>query len=80
MYDDNHGRSFAEVRQALGQESFTVLGFGALVALLMTVPVLNWFVMPAAVIGATLLRQQRMPFADGAGKADMISYAETVSE
>lgn len=77
---DNHGRSFAEVRQAMGQERFTVLGFGALVALLMTVPVLNWFVMPAAVIGATLLRLQRLPLADGTGKAGMISYAERVSE
>lgn len=77
---DNHGRSFAEVRQAMGQERFTVLGFGALVALLMTVPVLNWFVMPAAVIGATLLRQQRLPLADSAGKADVIGYAERVSE
>ncbi len=76
---DNHGRSFAEVRQSMSRDSFTVLGFGALVAGLMMIPVLNWFVMPAAVTGATLLRRARMPLGDESGKAGGFGYAESVS-
>ena len=50
---DNHGRSFNEARQQLGSRSLTAWGFGGVVALLMVIPVVNWFVMPAAVIGGT---------------------------
>lgn len=76
---DNHARSFAETRAALASQSLTVLGFGATVALLMTIPLVNWFVMPAAVIGATLLRLEQMPFSatdNASGKDRMVNYAE----
>lgn len=75
---DNHTRPFAETRTTLGQQPLTVLGFGAIVALLMTIPLVNWFVMPAAVIGATLLRLEQMPFVDHdilSGKGDTLNYA-----
>ena len=58
---DNNGRDFREVRKILARDSFTALGFGMLVAGLMMIPVVNWFVMPAAVIGATLMRCERLP-------------------
>lgn len=79
---DNHVRSFDEMRSALAGQPLTVLGFGATVALLMTIPVLNWFVMPAAVIGATFLRLEQMPFAHplsdkGTGKTTSIDYADS---
>lgn len=75
---DNHTRPFAETRKTLSQQPLTVLGFGAVVALLMTIPLVNWFVMPAAVIGATLLRLEQMPFVDHdilSGKGDTLNYA-----
>lgn len=57
---DNHARPFMHVRLALAKDRSTALGFGITVALLMSVPIVNWFVMPAAVIGATLLRLDRL--------------------
>jgi CysZ protein len=56
-------------------DTLTVIGFGALVSLLLTIPVVNWFVMPAAVIGATLMRIERLPFQSG--KNDNVDYAKT---
>ena len=41
-------------------DNLTVLSFGAVVAFLMMIPLVNWFVMPAAVIGATRLRLERL--------------------
>ncbi|WP_430460873.1 sulfate transporter CysZ [Thalassolituus sp. LLYu03] len=74
---DNHGRPFHEVRASVKADLLTALGFGALVAGLMMIPVVNWFVMPAAVIGATLLRCERLPLASGAqGKGAEAVYAE----
>ena len=78
---DNHVRSFAEMRSGLASQPLTVLGFGATVALLMMVPLLNWFVMPAAVIGATLLRMEQLPLnnpiADKTGKEPSVNYADS---
>ena len=70
---DNHTKPFADVRERMSQDLWTVMGFGTLVALLLTVPVVNLFIMPAAVIGATLMRLERMPF-DGALRK--VDYAE----
>ncbi|MEN9464061.1 MAG: hypothetical protein RL217_242 [Pseudomonadota bacterium] len=56
---DNHRLSFADLRKASQQERLTFLGFGLPIALVLMVPILNWFVMPAAVIGGTLLSQER---------------------
>ena len=71
---DNHTRPFGDVRSAMSADLMTVMGFGLLVALLLTIPVVNLFVMPAAVIGATLMRLERMPFSDDHGK---LVYAES---
>lgn len=54
---DNRQLEFTETKAALHQDRLTALGFGAIVALLFTVPIVNWFVMPAAIIGATLMNK-----------------------
>tara|TARA_B110001454_G_scaffold21708_1_gene20981 strand:+ start:5061 stop:5795 length:735 start_codon:yes stop_codon:yes gene_type:complete len=51
---DNNGHSFSDLHAALKLQPLTNLGFGFVVALGFMVPVLNLFVMPAAVCGATL--------------------------
>jgi CysZ protein len=50
---DNHKVSFPALRRMLGQSRLSALGFGLPVALAAMVPVLNLFVVPAAVCGAT---------------------------
>jgi CysZ protein len=52
---DNHQRSFAQVKAAVRSRRLTSLGFGGLVALCTGIPLVNFFVVPAAVVGATLL-------------------------
>lgn len=51
---DNNGHSFADLHQALKLQPLTNIGFGFIVSLGFMVPVVNLFVMPAAVCGATL--------------------------
>jgi CysZ protein len=51
---DNNGHSFADLHKALKMQPLTTLGFGFVVAIGFMVPLLNLFVMPAAVCGATL--------------------------
>ncbi len=50
---DNHRVSFDALRRRLAARRLSALGFGLPVALLAMVPVLNLFVVPAAVCGAT---------------------------
>jgi len=52
---DNHQRSFAQVKDAVRSRRLSSLGFGGVVALCTGIPVVNFFVVPAAVVGATLL-------------------------
>ena len=52
---DNHQLGFARLKQAVRSRRLTSLGFGGLVALCTGIPLLNFFVVPAAVVGATLL-------------------------
>jgi len=52
---DNHQRSFKEVRLVVGDRRLSSLGFGAAVAACASIPIVNFFVVPAAVVGATLL-------------------------
>jgi len=52
---DNHQLSFKDVRLAVAERRLSSLGFGGLVAAAASVPVLNFFVVPAAVVGATIL-------------------------
>jgi CysZ protein len=52
---DNHRLDFAAVKEAVRQRRLSSLGFGGLVAFCASIPVLNFFVVPAAVVGATIL-------------------------
>lgn len=52
---DNHQLSFADVKEAVRARRLSSMGFGGLVALCTAIPVVNFFVVPAAVVGATLL-------------------------
>ncbi|MEM8659704.1 MAG: sulfate transporter CysZ [Pseudomonadota bacterium] len=52
---DNHQLSFADVKEAVRSRRISSLGFGGVVALCTSIPVVNFFVVPAAVVGATLL-------------------------
>ncbi|MBY6210556.1 sulfate transporter CysZ [Microbulbifer agarilyticus] len=61
---DNHQRSFSELKSVLMRKKFTTLGFGGSVMLAKMVPILNIFVMPAAVAGGTALWVERI-WSDG---------------
>ncbi len=52
---DNHQLGFADVKEAVRSRRLSSMGFGGLVALCAAIPVVNFFVVPAAVVGATLL-------------------------
>lgn len=52
---DNHQLTFADVKDAVRSRRLSSLGFGGIVALCAGIPVVNFFVVPAAVVGATLL-------------------------
>ncbi|MEZ5568236.1 MAG: sulfate transporter CysZ [Halioglobus sp.] len=52
---DNHQLSFADVKAAVRSRRLSSMGFGGVVALCASIPVVNFFVVPAAVVGATLL-------------------------
>jgi CysZ protein len=56
----NHGLAFAEQRKVLRMERPMMLGFGAVVLFFTMIPVLNFFAMPTAVVGATLLAAERL--------------------
>lgn len=51
----NRGITFLEQRRMFKQQRTRLFGFGAAAALCTMVPVVNFFIMPAAVVGATLL-------------------------
>ena len=51
----NHGLSFPDQRRVLGQRRWLALGFGLAVMFAMTIPIVNFFVMPCAVAGATAM-------------------------
>ena len=52
---DNHQLSFADVKEAVRRRRLSSMGFGGVVALCAGIPIVNFFVVPAAVVGATLL-------------------------
>ncbi len=51
----NHGALFRDVRTVARQRRQLALGFGSGVAVLSAIPIINLFIMPAAVAGATAL-------------------------
>jgi CysZ protein len=52
---DNHHLEFRDVRKQLKAKKLTNLGFGSAVMLASMLPIINFLVMPAAVVGATIL-------------------------
>jgi CysZ protein len=52
---DNHQLRFRDVKAAVRRRRLSSLGFGGVVALCTGIPVINFFVVPSAVVGATLL-------------------------
>ncbi|MFT7289062.1 MAG: CysZ protein [Halieaceae bacterium] len=65
---DNHQCSFREVRLAVADRRLSSLGFGGLVAACAGIPVINFIVVPAAVVGATILYVEELaplPLAGG---------------
>ncbi len=52
---DNHQMSFREVKVACASRRLSSLGFGGVVAFVAGIPLLNLVVIPAAVVGATLM-------------------------
>ena len=52
---DNHQLSFRDVRYAVAGRRLSSLGFGGVVAACASIPIVNFFVVPAAVVGATIL-------------------------
>lgn len=52
---DNNQQDFKQLRGGAKKPYFSTFGFGGIVAGLMMVPIVNIFIMPAAVAGATLL-------------------------
>jgi CysZ protein len=52
---DNNQLSCADVKEAVRRRRLSSMGFGGLVALCASIPLVNFFVVPAAVVGATLL-------------------------
>lgn len=51
----NHGYAFPRQREVLAEWRWMALGFGVAVMAAMTIPVVNFFVMPCAVAGATAM-------------------------
>ena len=52
---DNHKVPFHDMRNKLKQNQSKAYGFGALVTVFTTIPILNLFIMPVAVCGATAM-------------------------
>lgn len=52
---DNHQLSFADVKEAVRSRRLSSMGFGGLVAVGASIPIVNFIIVPAAVVGATLL-------------------------
>ena len=52
---DNHQLGFGDVKEAVRSRRLSSMGFGGVVALCAGIPVVNFFVVPSAVVGATLL-------------------------
>ena len=56
----NHGIPFNEQRRLIRRQGFLNLGFGAATLVATSIPILNFFTLPAAVAGATALWVENM--------------------
>lgn len=61
---DNHGLSFAESKRRLRAARSSTLPFGLMVMLGTMIPVVNLFIMPAAVCGGTMLWVEKLKGAE----------------
>lgn len=61
---DNNQQSFTQLRKEAKKPWISTFGFGGIIALLLMVPIVNIFVMPAAVAGGTLLWLKKIHKAD----------------
>ena len=52
---DNHNINFAELRQRLGKRRFMAFGFGGSAMIMMSIPVINFILIPVAIAGATAM-------------------------
>ena len=52
---DNNRVDFSEMKSLLKEQRLTSIGFGIAVVVALSIPVVNFLVMPAAVIGATIM-------------------------
>lgn len=57
----NHGLNFVQSRQRIRKQRFLVLGFGSSAMVIMLIPVVNFFAMPAGVAGATYMWINHFP-------------------
>ncbi len=62
----NHDLTFARQKQILSQRRGLSLGFGGMVMILTSIPIVNFLVMPVAVAGATAMWVEQ--FADGSAQ------------
>ncbi len=62
---DNHQLSFRELRRQAADTRLSSIGFGGGVLLATSIPVLNMLTIPASVIGATLLWNDRLRDSEG---------------
>ena len=62
----NHDLTFARQKQILAQRRGLSLGFGGMVMILTSIPIVNFFVMPIAVAGATAMWVDQL--AEGSSK------------
>jgi CysZ protein len=78
---DNCQQDFKQLRKDAKKPFISTFGFGSIVALLMMVPFVNIFIMPAAVAGATLLWIQKVYVADADFNAqDAYAKLEALAE
>ncbi|MGD8999148.1 MAG: sulfate transporter CysZ [Granulosicoccaceae bacterium] len=56
---DNHDIPFREMRRQLGMRKWLAFGFGGATMIATAIPVVNFFVMPSAVAGATAMSVQQ---------------------
>lgn len=69
---DNNQQSFTQLRKDAKKPWISTFGFGALVSFLLMVPIVNIFVMPAAVAGATVMWLKKIHKPDAGFDMDRI--------
>lgn len=52
---DNHGIAFTELRQRFGKRRFMAFGFGGSAMIMMSIPIINFILIPVAIAGATAM-------------------------